>query len=48
MPARANARTGEFEAQVMPHIDDLFRAALRVTGDRARAEDAVQETFLQA
>jgi RNA polymerase sigma-70 factor (ECF subfamily) len=32
----------------MPHLDDLFRIALRMTGDRTRAEDAVQETFLQA
>jgi len=44
---RTSARA-EFDAEAMPHLDDLFRAALRMTGDRARAEDAVQETCLQA
>jgi RNA polymerase sigma-70 factor (ECF subfamily) len=46
--ARARQRESEFEEQAMPHMDDLFRVALRMTRDRARAEDAVQETFLQA
>jgi len=32
----------------MPHLNDLFRTALRVIGDRSVAEDLVQETFLQA
>jgi len=46
--ARAQIREDEFAAQALPHMDDLFRIALRMTGERARAEDAVQETFLQA
>jgi len=46
--SRAEARESEFEAQALPHMDDLFRIALRMTGDRTRAEDAVQESFLQA
>ncbi len=37
-----------FEAAAMPHIDDLFRTALRVTGNRSEAEDLIQETYLQA
>ena len=37
-----------FAAAAMPHLDDLFRTALRVIGDRERAEDLVQETYLQA
>ena len=37
-----------FEREAMPHLGDLFRTATRVTGDRSRAEDVVQETFLQA
>ncbi len=45
---REQARVVEFETAAMPHLDDLFRTAWRMTGDRARAEDAVQETFLQA
>src|SRR4051794_22849919 len=37
-----------FDGEAMPHLSDLFRTALRMTGDRTRAEDAVQETYLQA
>ena len=37
-----------FEAEAMPHIADLFRTATRVLGDRSRAEDVVQEVYLQA
>jgi RNA polymerase sigma-70 factor, ECF subfamily len=47
-PLREHARAAEFEAVAMPHLDNLFRTAVRMTGDRARAEDATQETFLQA
>jgi RNA polymerase sigma-70 factor, ECF subfamily len=45
---KAESRRATFDAEALPHAPDLFRAALRMTGDRARAEDAVQETFLQA
>lgn len=38
----------QFENEAMPHINDLFRTAMRVLGDRSRAEDVVQEVFLQA
>jgi RNA polymerase sigma-70 factor (ECF subfamily) len=51
IPARASAAQSSrerFEAEAMPHLDDLFRTAARVMGDRARAEDVVQEAFLQA
>ncbi len=41
MPAR-------FEAEAMPHLNDIFRAASRMIGERARAEDVVQEVYLQA
>lgn len=41
-------RAAIFDAEAMPHLNDLFATALRMTGDRARAEDAVQETCLQA
>ena len=37
-----------FEAEAVPHFDDLYRTAVRVIGDRAEAEDLVQETYLQA
>jgi RNA polymerase sigma-70 factor (ECF subfamily) len=45
--AKSHVRA-HFEAEAMPHLGDLFRTALRITGDRARADDAVQETYLQA
>lgn len=37
-----------FEAEAMPHLDDLFRTAVRLVMDRSEAEDLVQEVFLQA
>ena len=37
-----------FEAEAMPHLNDLFRTALRMTGERGQAEDVVQEVYLQA
>ena len=37
-----------FEAQALPHSDDLYRTAVRVIGDRETAEDLVQETYLEA
>jgi RNA polymerase sigma-70 factor (ECF subfamily) len=43
-----HSRTDEFEKAALPHLNDLYRAAARLLGDRARAEDVVQETYLQA
>lgn len=37
-----------FEAEAIPHLDSLYRVALRLTGEQARAEDLVQETMLKA
>ena len=37
-----------FEIEAMPHLNDIFRTAYRILGDRPRAEDVVQEVFLQA
>jgi RNA polymerase sigma-70 factor (ECF subfamily) len=37
-----------FEADAMPHLNDIFRTAVRILGDRARAEDVTQEVYLQA
>jgi len=41
-------RENEFETAAMPHLNDLFRTAMRVIGNRSEAEDLVQETYLQA
>jgi RNA polymerase sigma-70 factor, ECF subfamily len=37
-----------FEIEAMPHLSDLFRTALRITRERGRAEDVIQEVYLQA
>ena len=41
-------RRDEFERVAMPHTESLLRAALRITRDRAAAEDMVQETLLSS
>jgi RNA polymerase sigma-70 factor, ECF subfamily len=38
----------DFEAEALPHLNDIYRAALRLMLDQAKANDAVQETFLLA
>ena len=38
----------EFEKQALPYLNDLYRTARRLVRDRHHAEDAVQETYLQA
>ncbi|HXX95251.1 MAG TPA: sigma-70 family RNA polymerase sigma factor [Planctomycetota bacterium] len=38
----------EFEELVRPHVDALYRTALRMTGEGASAEDLVQDCFLKA
>jgi RNA polymerase sigma-70 factor (ECF subfamily) len=37
-----------FEDEALPHMDDLFRTAVRLLLDRNKASDAVQETYLVA
>lgn len=37
-----------FEAEALPHSRDLYRVALRLMGDPAKAEDIVQEVYLLA
>lgn len=47
---RAAQRTEheEFDRSALPHVNDLFRTARRLLGDPSRAEDVVQEVYLQA
>src|SRR5215475_1657290 len=37
-----------FEAEALPHLNDIFRTAARILGHSQRAEDVAQEVFLQA
>ena len=41
-------RIRRFETDVLVHLDDLYRAALRLTGNAAEAEDLTQDTCLRA
>ena len=41
-------KTDEFEKVALPHLKELYRMAARLLGDGSKAEDVVQETFLQA
>ncbi len=42
------AKVRRFEEQVLVHLGDLYRAALRLSGSTPDAEDLVQETCLRA
>jgi RNA polymerase sigma-70 factor (ECF subfamily) len=41
-------RTDEFEAAALPHFNDIYRAASRLLSDGMKADDVVQEVYLQA
>jgi RNA polymerase sigma-70 factor, ECF subfamily len=38
----------QFEATAVPHIDSVYHAVLRLTGDPTTAQDLTQETLLRA
>ncbi|MDX1933313.1 MAG: sigma-70 family RNA polymerase sigma factor [Capsulimonadales bacterium] len=51
-PASVAARTARqrqmFEAQMLPHLDALYRTALSMTKNPGDAEDLVQDTYMRA
>jgi RNA polymerase sigma-70 factor (ECF subfamily) len=46
--AEPSAAGRSFDAEALPHLDTLYRVALRLTGDNSQAEDLVQDTMLKA
>lgn len=48
MAEGARANTGDFEALLEPLLDPLFGTALRLSRNRADAEDVLQETVMKA
>ncbi|MFQ5703406.1 MAG: sigma-70 family RNA polymerase sigma factor [Gemmatimonadales bacterium] len=48
MVARPERRRLAFEAEALPHLDAVYRVALRLAGDESQADDLTQETMLKA
>jgi RNA polymerase sigma-70 factor (ECF subfamily) len=47
-PPPADARREEFEREALPHLDAVYRVALRLARDPSDAGDLAQETMLKA
>jgi len=47
-PPTVNRSAAAFESETLPHLNDLYRTALHMLRQSAKASDAVQETYLRA
>ncbi len=47
-PFGSDDQVARFEDEALPHLDQLYSAALRMTRSPADAEDLVQETYVKA
>jgi len=45
---KTGGNTADFREEALPHMDAVYRFALRLSGSRDQAEDLVQETYLRA
>jgi RNA polymerase sigma-70 factor (ECF subfamily) len=48
LPETLEQPSARFEREALPHLDQLYAAAMRMTRNPADAEDLVQETFAKA
>lgn len=48
MTGSSDAKRRAFEAEALPHLDTVYRVALRLAGSETLAEDLTQETMLKA
>src|ERR1700739_2147872 len=48
MPQTTDEKRSAFEREALPHLDTVYRVALRFTGEPSRAQDLVQDTMLKA
>jgi RNA polymerase sigma-70 factor (ECF subfamily) len=46
--ANPGQSAADFRQEALPHMDAVYRFALRLSGNRDQADDLVQETFLRA
>jgi RNA polymerase sigma-70 factor (ECF subfamily) len=48
MAANADEKRKAFEQEALPHLDAVYRVAVRLAGDPSQADDLTQETMLKA